>query len=209
MPPPLSTGIAARATWPIARPEDVVTGNKADGYKRRPVATAGMKEGVRYQMYASKDGHVLFMASEQAFWKNFCEGVGRTDLFEKWPGSKYADHARGNRELQAVLRDIFRTKTSAKNGWSSASAPTRRSHRSTHPKNIVDDPQFKARFAVCRTSSTVPTCWATRSTSSTSKPCPSHTSAPTVGQHSDEVLRDVLGYDAAKIAAIKTGKLLG
>ena len=93
------------------RPEDVVTGNKSDGYQRRPVATAGMREGVRYQMYASKDGHVLFMASEQAFWKNFCEGLGRADLFEKWPGSKFADHARGNRELQAVLRDIFKTKT--------------------------------------------------------------------------------------------------
>jgi hypothetical protein len=59
-----------------ARPEDVVTGNKADGYQRRPVATAGMREGVRYQIYESSDGHVLFMASEQAFWKNFCAGVG-------------------------------------------------------------------------------------------------------------------------------------
>ena len=26
------------------------------------------------------------------------------DLFERWPGSKFADHARGNRELQGVLR---------------------------------------------------------------------------------------------------------
>ena len=56
---------------------------------------------------------VLFMASEQLFWKNFCEGVGRMDLFERWPGSKYADHARGNRELQAELREIFKTRTSA------------------------------------------------------------------------------------------------
>ena len=67
-----------------------------------------MKEGVRYQMYESSDGHVLFMCSEQAFWKNFCECVGRSELFERWPGSKYADHARGNRELQAELRTIFR-----------------------------------------------------------------------------------------------------
>ena len=33
------------------------------------------------------------------------------DLFERWPGSKYADHARGNRELQGELRAIFLTKT--------------------------------------------------------------------------------------------------
>ena len=76
------------------RPEDEVTGNKSDNYERRAPGTAGMKEGVRYQLYEATDGHVLFMASEQAFWKNFCEGVDRMDLFERWPGSKYADHAR-------------------------------------------------------------------------------------------------------------------
>ena len=67
---------------------------------------------MRYQIYESSDGHVLFMASEQAFWKNFCECVGRPELFERWPGSRYADHARGNRELQRELREIFRTKSS-------------------------------------------------------------------------------------------------
>ena len=52
------------------RPESEVTGNKADNYERRAPGTAGMKEGVRYQMYEAADGHVLFMASEQEFWKN-------------------------------------------------------------------------------------------------------------------------------------------
>ena len=42
-----------------------------------------MEAGVRYQFYATTDGYVLFMASEREFWKNFCEGVGRTDLFER------------------------------------------------------------------------------------------------------------------------------
>ena len=104
-----------------------------------------MREGVRYQMYESADGHVLFMASEQAFWKNFCEGIGRADLFERWPGSQYADHAKGNLELQAVLREIFRTKTSAE--WLAFAdehnvplAPVNTA------KTIVDDPQFQHRF---------------------------------------------------------------
>ena len=86
-------------TWKAyERPEDVVTGNKADNYERRAPGTGGMKEGVRYQMYESADGHILFMASEQAFWKKFCDSIGRSELFEQWPGSKYADHARGNKE---------------------------------------------------------------------------------------------------------------
>ena len=87
-------------TWKAyERPESEVTGNKADDYERREPGTAGMVEGVRYQVYEAQDGrYVLFMASEQAFWKNFCEFVGRIDLFERWPGSKYADHARNNLE---------------------------------------------------------------------------------------------------------------
>ena len=102
-------------------------------------------EGVRYQLYESADGHVLFMASEQAFWKNFAEGIGRPELFERWPGSKYADHAKGNLELQAILKDVFKEKTSA--AWLAFAdehnvpiAPV------NNAKNIVDDPQFKARF---------------------------------------------------------------
>ncbi len=190
-----------------ARPEEVVTGNKADGYERRPVATAGMREGVRYQLYESKDGHVLFMASEQSLWKNFCEGVGRVDLFEKWPGSKYADHARGNRELQAVLRDIFKTKTSQE--WLDFSIRVNTPIAPVNtPKNIVDDPQFRDRFEI----------WPHERHGAdmlgfpvrfVGEPAARPAKAPTVGEHCDHVLRDVLGYDAAKIAAIKASKLLG
>jgi crotonobetainyl-CoA:carnitine CoA-transferase CaiB-like acyl-CoA transferase len=101
-------------TWKAyERPESEVTGNASDNFERRAPGTAGMREGVRYQLYDSADGHVLFMASEQEFWKNFCEAVGRMELFERWPGSRYADHAKGNRELQRELRENFRGKSSA------------------------------------------------------------------------------------------------
>ena len=127
------------------RPESEVTGNASDDYERRAPGTAGMWEGVRYQIYESSDGHVLFMASEQAFWKNFCDGVGRMDLFERWPGSKYADHARNNTELQRELRDIFRTKTSAEwldfgNRVNTPIAPV------NTPQTIAADPQFQHRL---------------------------------------------------------------
>ena len=85
-----------------------VTGNKSDDYERRAPGTAGMRHGVRYQIYESKDGYVLFQASEREFWKNFCAGVDRMDLFERWPGARVADHAPGNRELQAELRTDLR-----------------------------------------------------------------------------------------------------
>lgn len=190
-----------------ARPEDVVTGNKSDNWVRRPVATAGMKEGVRYQLYESADGHVLFMASEQAFWKNFCAGVGRMDLFDKWPGSKYADHARGNRELQAILRDIFKTRTTEQWLAFGVEANTPIAPVNT-AQNIVDDPQFQARFKV------IP--HETHGADMLGFPVqfvgeelPEPTRAPTVGEHREAVLREVLGYDAATIDALGQEKAFG
>ena len=65
------------------RPEDEVTGNDGDGKgERRPVGDNSMTESVRYQMYRSKDGMILFMASEREFWKNFAYGVGRPELYD-------------------------------------------------------------------------------------------------------------------------------
>jgi len=127
------------------RPADEVTGNASDGGERRPAGLAGMWEGVRYQFYESADGHVLFMASEQVFWRRFCHGIGREDLFDRWPGSTYADHARGNRELQRELRDIFRTRTTAE--WLAFAGE----HNTTigpvnTPATIADDPQFQHRM---------------------------------------------------------------
>ncbi len=189
------------------RPEDEVTGNKADDYVRRAPGTAGMKEGVRYQMYESSDGHVLFMSSEQAFWKNFCECVGRMDMFEKWPGSKFADHARGNREMQFELREIFKSKSSEE--WIRLGdeknfpiAPV------NTPKTIAVDPQFEARFSIYPASEhgadmlPLPIKFV-------GEELPAPTLAPTVGEHNEQVLRDVLGYGDAEIAKLKDAGALG
>jgi crotonobetainyl-CoA:carnitine CoA-transferase CaiB-like acyl-CoA transferase len=189
------------------RPEDEVTGNKADGYARRAPGTAGMKEGVRYQMYESNDGHVLFMASEQAFWKNFCECVGRMDLFERWPGSKYADHARGNRELQRELREIFKTRSSAE--WIRLGddknfpiAPV------NTPKTICGDPQFKDRFPLYphgkHGADMLPFPVKFRD-----EELPEPAWAPTVGEHNAEVLKTVLGYDDERIEKLRDAGALG
>jgi crotonobetainyl-CoA:carnitine CoA-transferase CaiB-like acyl-CoA transferase len=189
------------------RPEDVVTGNKADNYERRAVGTAGMKEGVRYQIYESSDGHVLFMASERAFWENFCKGVDRMELFEKWPGAKFADHARNNRELQRELRDIFKTKTSAQ--WiefgSEQNTPIAPVNT---PKTLAQDPQFKDRFPLLpheqHGAEMLP--FPVKFLDEELAP-PSV--APTVGEHNDAVLSEVLGYDADRIAALKKSGALG
>jgi crotonobetainyl-CoA:carnitine CoA-transferase CaiB-like acyl-CoA transferase len=195
-------------TWKAyERPESEVTGNKADDYERRAPGTAGMRHGVRYQIYESKDGFVLFQASEQAFWKNFCAGVDRMDMFERWPGARIADHAPGNLEMQAELRDIFRARTTAE--WiafgdehDTPIAPV------NTPQTLADDPQFQDRLP-----------WYPREVLGAEQlpspiklldeELPVPTKAPTVGQHTDEVLTGVLGYDGARVAALRGAGALG
>ncbi len=189
------------------RPESEVTGNPSDDYVRRAPGTAGMKDGVRYNIYESADGHVLFMASEREFWKNFCEGIGRPELFEAHPGSKYADHAVGNIELRAELREIFRTRTTVE--WlefggehNTPLAPV------NTPQSIAADPQFQDRMpwlpkevlGADQTPLPVKVVDAT---------LPLPTKAPTMGEHTDEVLAEVCGYDAGTLAALRAAGALG
>ncbi|HEX2382237.1 MAG TPA: CoA transferase [Acidimicrobiales bacterium] len=195
-------------TWrAYERPEDEVTGNASDDYQRRAPGTAGMRDGVRYQFYETKNGHILFQASEREFWENFCRGIDRADLFERYPGSKYADHAVGNIELRTELREIFRGRTSAEWVQLGERVNTPIVNVNT-PKTIADDPQFQDRMP-----------WLPRDVLGCEQlPSPIKlvgetlavpSKAPTPGQHTDEVLREVLGYDAERIGELRSAGALG
>jgi crotonobetainyl-CoA:carnitine CoA-transferase CaiB-like acyl-CoA transferase len=189
------------------RPESEVTGNPSDGGKRRAPGTEGSKEGVRYQYYKTKDGHVLFMASEREFWENFCRGVGRADLYEKRPGTRYADHALGDHALRRELQTIFLQRTTAE--WIafgvSANTPIMVVHDG---KSVLEDPHFKHRFPW----------WPADKHGTELLPVPVKLvgetlepprRAPTLGQHTQEILRDVLAYDGDRIAALQKAGALG
>jgi crotonobetainyl-CoA:carnitine CoA-transferase CaiB-like acyl-CoA transferase len=195
-------------TWrAYERPESEVTGNEADNFERRAPGTGGMEAGVRYQYYATSDGHVLFMASEREFWKNFCAGIGRNDLFERWPGSQYGDHARNNTELRVILRDEFAKRTTQE--WlafglehNTPIAPA------NSPKTLYADPQFKDRTELLPAelvgADMLPT-----PIKFVDETLPIPTKAPTVGQDTEQVLRDVLGWDDTRIAAARAQGAFG
>lgn len=189
------------------RPETEVTGNASDNYERRAPAIAGMRGGVRYQVYASADGFLLFMASEQHFWKKFCAALDRSEMFDKWPGSEYGDHARGNNEMRTELTAIFATRTTAE--WVEFGvevdvpiAPV------NTPQTLPEDPQFLSRIgwipATQLGAEQLP--FPVFISGDDERPI---TKAPEVGEHSDEVLRDVLGLDAEAIAQMRDSGALG
>ncbi|MES9536375.1 CoA transferase [Actinomadura sp. NPDC000600] len=195
-------------TWrAYERPESEVTGNRADGYRRREPGTAGMRDGVRYQFYATADGHILLMASERELWRNFCTAVGRPDLYERHPGSRYADHAVGDTALRDELKEIFAGRRSAE--WIAFGvehdvpiAPV------NTPRTLAADPQFQDRLP-----------WLPAERLGTDQlPSPIRfvgerrripSRAPELGEHTGEILRDVLGYDPAAIARLRESGALG
>jgi crotonobetainyl-CoA:carnitine CoA-transferase CaiB-like acyl-CoA transferase len=189
------------------RPEDEVTGNPSDNYERRPPGAGGMRDAVRYQVYASADGYVLFMASERKFWKNFCVGVGRPELFEANPGSEYADHARGDTALRAELRALFATRTTAQ--WvtfgSEVDTPI---CPVNNPRTIGEDPQFAERMP-----------WLPADRLGADElPFPvkidgvapqAPRRAPRPGEQETEILDGVLGYDPERRAALRAAGAFG
>jgi len=191
------------------RPEDEVTGNDGDGTgPRRPVGDNSMTESVRYQYYRSKDGIVLFMASEREFWKNFAVGVGRSELYERNPGAKYADHARGNTELRRTLAEIFATRTTEE--WVRFGVEVNTPICPAHDtKSITRDPQFIARlpFRPHREAGTelMPS---PIKLLDAALPVPTQAAADP-GRDTDVVLRRVLGYDDARIDALRRSGALG
>jgi crotonobetainyl-CoA:carnitine CoA-transferase CaiB-like acyl-CoA transferase len=162
---------------------------------------------VRYQYYAAKDGDVLVMATETKFWENLCRGVGRMDLFERWPGRHLADHDHGNDALRIELAAVFATRTRAE--WVAffleydvPGAPVYRDGE------VHADPHFAARDL-----------WIGKDRDGLlglgspvrvdGRRAVADRPAPRAGEHTDDVLRDLLGYDDARMAALTEAGALG
>ncbi|HUN37289.1 MAG TPA: CoA transferase [Trebonia sp.] len=190
------------------RPADEVTGNPSDDYERRPPGTGGMMDAVRYQFYTSADGYVLLAASEQKFWKNFCSAIDREDLFAARPGAKLASHAPGDLELRRELARIFASRTTAQWVVIGQQHDIPISPVNT-PSSIAADRQFQDRMPFApasrlgadqlplpvRVVGQPPVCAPER--------------APAAGQHTEEILSGLLGYDPARIAALRAAGALG
>ncbi len=156
---------------------------------------------VRYQYYAAKDGLVLLMATETRFWENFCRAVDRRELFERWPGKPHADHDYGNDVLRGELARIFATRTRAE--WVALfieyDVPGSPVYEAGE---TFRDPHFEAREL-----------WTDESVHGMRVPgsplridgvrAVAATGSPAHGADTDAVLRRVLGYDEARIAALR------
>jgi crotonobetainyl-CoA:carnitine CoA-transferase CaiB-like acyl-CoA transferase len=165
---------------------------------------ADLSKSVRYQYYATRDQRlVIFQASEQKFWRNFCAAVGRMDLFEAKPGARVGDHASGDEELRAELAAIFRTRT--REEWVELflthdvpGAPV------YDAPELPEDPQVRARGLLLEHQHPVAGALRLFGTpvlveGERFAPAP----APAAGEHGEDVLRRVLGLTAEEVSKLR------
>jgi crotonobetainyl-CoA:carnitine CoA-transferase CaiB-like acyl-CoA transferase len=187
----------AAVSWNANRLDPLLSGTAPSG-ARGP----NMQDAVRYQYYPTADGRtILFAASERHFFRRFCAAVGREDLVHE-SGAEFGEHGRGDVALRRELSDLFKSRTQAE--WVQlfldADVPGAPVHA---PAEVLDDPHFRARAQFVEHDH--PEAGPLRLLATpihTEQPPVPVAPAPSHGQHTDEVLRE-LGYDNGRVRALR------
>lgn len=164
---------------------------------------------VPFQAFATADGHIAVAAAKQKFWLAFCHAVEREDLLEDPRFTDFAGRDRHREELLRELRTAMAKRTTA--AWETIFEDVGVPHGAVQSvAEALADPQTLARGNV--TEIDHPNLGAVRTiasplrlTEGRREPC----RAPFRGEHTDDVLAELCGYDADRIAALEARGAFG
>ena len=164
---------------------------------------------VPYNVYPCADGRIILAIANDSQFASFCRAVGRPELADDPRYRRGSDRNENREELEGWIREIMLQRTMA--DWlqllESANVPC-------GPINGLDrvfaDPQVRHRGMQL----TLPYGSALESPAVANpinfseSPLRYERAAPTLGEHTDHVLRDILNIDAAEIARLKEAGVL-
>jgi crotonobetainyl-CoA:carnitine CoA-transferase CaiB-like acyl-CoA transferase len=171
----------------------------------KPSYSEGIRASLRYQYYRTRDqNYVVFNALEDKFWLRFCEALERMDLYEpgrQQPGKDLEGEARLRQELTAIFESRTRKE------WTDFFIATDIAGSPAFlGADLFDDDHAKVRrltYEQAQSDGTsqqmMGTCIKTQAEEEFAP-----RAAPQVGQHTEELLTSLAGYDAAGIERLRS-----
>ncbi|MGE5273529.1 MAG: CaiB/BaiF CoA transferase family protein [Verrucomicrobiota bacterium] len=156
---------------------------------------------VPFQNFETADGWIVVACPKEKFWTLLCETIGRPDLAVQFPS--FGDRDRRRDELSPILDDVFRSRSSVE--WlevlGAAGVPCA-------PVNDVAAAIDEARLVEYEH----PRLGTVRQVASPlrlSGPEPPVRPAPARGEHTEQVLAEVCGYDRGRIRELADAGVFG
>ena len=166
-----------------------------------------------YNAFQTADGYIVVAAFTQVFWRKFCKVVGREDLPEDPRFANFAGRHRHRPELGAILEPILRSRTTA--AWEEV---MKIGDVPNGPVNsvaqAVEMEQTRARGMLVDMDHPVAGRLRTLGTpfhfdfEGEARFEPECRPSPVIAQHTRAILRDLLGYDEARIARLAADKVV-
>lgn len=160
----------------------------------------GFANSVRSAYYRTSDDRVIFVqALERKFWENLCRAVGREDLRGRFPRDLEYDHAADDEQLRGELRAIFITRTLDE--WLELFLQESIPGGPVYAlEDLLDDPHFQARGHVREVEHPeFGTLYLTGTPIQVAGEEFDPALAPSLGEHTEYVLRDVLALGDEEI----------
>jgi len=181
----------------------------ADGEAPAPMGTA-YKALLPYQTFRTKTRDLALAVGSEKLWKVFCPVIGRPDMTDDPRYRTNADRVRNRDSLIKALQDVFSTRTYEE--WESVLLAAGIPMGAINSiGQVVKHPQVAARGALVEMdhprAGKVKMVGAPVRLSET--PGSVRTPAPMLGEHTDEVLRDLLGLSKDEIADLRSAGALG
>jgi formyl-CoA transferase len=158
---------------------------------------------VPYQSFKTADGDIILACGNDNLFNKFCEVAGCQELTRDTRFATNTKRVENRAAITEILAAIFKKRTTR--DWVSALEAAGVANGPINSlKQVFEEPQVVARGMRIDlphpTAGTVPLVASPMRFSAT--PLEHKLPPPTLGQHTDEILRDVLGFDNTKIAQL-------
>jgi crotonobetainyl-CoA:carnitine CoA-transferase CaiB-like acyl-CoA transferase len=160
------------------------------------------------QNFPTRDGWIVVFCNKDKFWRDLVETLGVPELGEDARFRSFADRFANRETLLPLLRARFETRTTA--DWLDRLRGRVPSAPVNDVRQALADPQVLARdMIVAVEHPEFGTLREVRSPVRTEGEIRQPRRAPRLGEHTDAILRDVLGYSASTIARLRSAGVIG